>query len=86
MGNDLKRLVDQLSRALRKVIRESEDIGALLRSIEEGGYDATVTLEVLLGLKDQGREIQKTLYGPEKARERKAASREAAFFFYPATE
>lgn len=80
MNNDLKRLIDKLSRALRKVIRESEDIGALMRSIEEGGYDATVTLEVLLGLRDQSREIQKTVYGPEKARGRKTASRRVSAF------
>lgn len=80
MGNDLKRLVDQLSRTLRRVVRESEDIGALLRRIEEGGYDATVTLEVLLGLKDRNAKIQKTIYGPEKTRGMKAASRRVSAF------
>ena len=53
---------------MNESIQESEEIKGLLRRLERGGYDATVTLAILLGLKDKQTEIQKTVYGPEKSR------------------
>lgn len=80
MSENLKKLVEELSLALKDSIHESEKIRGLLHRIEEGGYDATVTLAILLNLKNQNTEIQKTVYGPAKGRDRKVAGRRISAF------
>jgi hypothetical protein len=80
MSEELKSLIDKLSRALGDTIQESEKLSGILKEIEEGGHDASITMAVILGLKNRGTEIRQIIYGPEKNQVKKSAARRVSAF------
>ena len=80
MSDELKGLVDKLSRALGESIRQSDEIGKLLKKIEDEGFDANITLAVILGLKNRNTEIRQVIYGPEKNKVKRTSSRRVSAF------
>jgi hypothetical protein len=79
-SEELKILMEKLSQALSGVIQESTQVRSLLRKIEEGGYDANLTLAVVLGLKDKSTEIHQIVYGPENSKSKKSTARRISAF------
>jgi hypothetical protein len=80
MSDELKGLIDQLSRALGDGIEQSEEIRHLLKQIEDEGFDANITLAVILGLKNRNTEIRQVIYGPEKSKVNKTSTRRVSAF------
>jgi uncharacterized protein (UPF0335 family) len=80
MSDELKGLIDKLSRALGESIQQSDGIGKLLKKIEDEGFDANITLAVILGLKNRNTEIRQVIYGPEKNKTKKTSSRRVSAF------
>jgi len=80
MSEELKKLVEQLGRALEETIRDSGRIRGIMERIEEAGQDSGITLAILLGLRAQNREIQRIVYGPEKGKDRKVSPRRISAF------
>jgi hypothetical protein len=80
MSNELKELMEQLGQALEEVIRDSDRIRGLISQIENSGHEASLSLAVLLGLKGQGAELRRTVYGAGKGHKaRSSAHRVSAF-------
>ena len=80
MSDELKGLIDKLSRALGESIQQSDEIGKLLKKIEDEGFDANITLAVILGLKNRNTEIRQVIYGPEKNKVKRTSSRRVSAF------
>ena len=80
MSDELKGLIDKLSRALGESIQQSDEIGKLLKKIEDEGFDANITLAVILGLKNRSTEIRQVIYGPEKNKVKRTSSRRVSAF------
>jgi len=80
MSDELKGLIEKLSRALGDTIQESDKIRSLLRKLEDEGFDASITLAVILGLKNRNTEIRQVIYGPEKNQVKKTSSRRVSAF------
>lgn len=80
MSDELKILIDKLSRSLGERIQQSEEIRSLLKRIEDEGFDANITLAVILGLKNRNTEIRQVIYGPEKNKMKKTSSRRVSAF------
>jgi predicted nucleotidyltransferase len=80
MSEELKGLIDKLSQALGDTIQQSQKLSAILKEIEEGGYDASITMAVILGLKNRNTEIRQIIYGPEKNQVKKSTARRISAF------
>lgn len=80
MSDELKGLIDKLSRALGETMQSSDEIRRLLKEIEDEGYEANITLAVILGLKNRNTEIRQVIYGPEKNKMKKTSSRRISAF------
>lgn len=81
MNKDLQELIEQLSSALGDVIDESEKVRSILVKIERSGFDASLTMAVLLGLKGKDTELRKVVYGSgEKQENLKHAVRRISAF------
>ena len=80
MSDELKILIDKLSRSLGERIQQSEEIRSLLKRIEDEGFDANITLAVILGLKNRNTEIRQVIYRPEKNKMKKTSSRRVSAF------
>ena len=80
MSEGLKGLIEKLSRALGDTIQKSEELNGILKEIEEGGYDANITMAVILGLKNRNTEIRQIIYGPEKNQVKKSTTRRISAF------
>ena len=80
MNDELRKLLDELSRTLGDAARNSPEVRDVLKKLEEGGYDARVTLALILGVKGQHTEIQQVFYGTDSTKVQRAAARRISAF------
>jgi uncharacterized protein (UPF0335 family) len=80
MSEELKSLINKLSRALGDTIQQSQELSGILKEIEGEGFDANITLAVILSLKNRNTELRQIIYGPEKNRVKKSAARRVSAF------
>ena len=78
MSDEMKDLLERLSKALSELLHGSEEVKSLMQKIEERGSEGRLTLAIVLGVENSTADLQQIVYN-SKRKEKGGPKRVTAF-------